>query len=84
MPQNIGDNRIDESGIARISQEDANRLKRYLVREGDIVYSRRGDVEKRALVRDTENGWLCGTGCLRVRLGDNGVDPSNPNLKFVA
>ena len=75
MPQNIGDNRIDESGIARISQEDANRLKRYLVRKGDIVYSRRGDVEKRALVRDAENGWLCGTGCLRVRLGDNGVDP---------
>jgi type I restriction enzyme S subunit len=75
MPQNIGDNRVVEDGIARIPPEDARRLSRYLVRRGDIVYSRRGDVERRALVRDHEDGWLCGTGCLRVRLGDRGPDP---------
>jgi type I restriction enzyme S subunit len=75
MPQNIGDNRIVEDGIARITIDDAKRLERYLVKKGDIVYSRRGDVERRALVRDHEAGWLCGTGCLRVRLGDGGVDP---------
>ena len=75
MPQNIGDNRINVEGIARIGSDDASRLNRYLVREGDIVYSRRGDVERRALVRSAEDGWLCGTGCLRVRLGENGVDP---------
>jgi restriction endonuclease S subunit len=75
MPQNIGDNRIVEDGIARITVEDAQRLNRYLVRAGDIVYSRRGDVERRALVRDHEDGRLCGTGSLRVRLGDRGADP---------
>src|SRR3990167_8165431 len=75
MPQNIGDNRIVEDSIARITPDDAKRLSRYLVRRGDIVYSRRGDVERRALVRDREDGWLCGTGCLRVRLGDKGPDP---------
>ncbi|WP_046242427.1 restriction endonuclease subunit S [Hymenobacter terrenus] len=69
MPQNIGDNRINEQGIARITPADAARLNRYLVREGDIVYSRRGDVERKALVRSHEDGWLCGTGCLRVRFG---------------
>lgn len=75
MPQNIGDNRLHEEGIARITAEDAQRLNRYLVRTGDIVYSRRGDVERRALVRTHEDGWLCGTGCLRVRLGEKGADP---------
>lgn len=75
MPQNIGDNRICEDGIARIKPIDANRLARYCVQPGDIVYSRRGDVEKRALVREPESGWLCGTGCLRVRLGKKGPDP---------
>ena len=74
MPQNIGDNRILADGIARITPDDAGRLSRYLVREGDIVYSRRGDLKRRALVRSTEDGWLCGTGCLRIRLGKNGVD----------
>lgn len=75
MPQNIGDNKILDTGIARITKEDAERLSKYRVREGDIVYSRRGDVERRALVRKTEDGWLCGTGCLRIRFGDGIVYP---------
>ncbi|WP_405115319.1 restriction endonuclease subunit S [Micromonospora sp. NBC_01405] len=69
MPQNIGDNVIHPEGIARITSEDARRLSRYLLTEGDIVYSRRGDVERRALVRANQEGWLCGTGCLRIRPG---------------
>jgi len=76
MPQNIGENRISPKGIARISQEDAERLSRYRVREGDIVYSRRGDVERRALIRKEEDGWLCGTGSLRIRFGEGVVDPT--------
>ncbi|WP_138381166.1 restriction endonuclease subunit S [Luteithermobacter gelatinilyticus] len=75
MPQNIGDNRITEKGIARITAEDAERLSRYLLQPGDIVYSRRGDVERRALIRPNQAGWLCGTGCLRVRLGEGPVMP---------
>ena len=75
MPTNIGDNRIVEEGIVRITEEDANRLGQHRVEVGDIVYSRRGDVEKRALIRDREEGWLCGTGCLKVRLGSGVVDP---------
>lgn len=80
MPQNIGDNVIREEGIARIREADAQRLAKYRMRNGDIVYSRRGDVEKRALVRDANEGWLCGTGCLRVRLGDG----SEHDPKFVS
>jgi len=75
MPQNIGDNRVIEDGIARITADDAERLSRYLVRTGDIVYSRRGDVEKRALIGEKEEGWLCGTGCLRVRFGAQDISP---------
>ena len=76
MPQNIGDNRIVETGIARISPSDRARLDRYVLKAGDIVYSRRGDVERRALVREENDGWLCGTGCLRVRMGCQNVHDS--------
>jgi type I restriction enzyme S subunit len=75
MPTNIGDNRIVEEGIVRVAEGDANRLSQHRVRPGDIIYSRRGDVGKRALIREREAGWLCGTGCLKVRLGDGIVDP---------
>ncbi|MDD5705501.1 MAG: restriction endonuclease subunit S [Kiritimatiellae bacterium] len=75
MPQNISQDRVDAEGIARITRSDAERLSRYLVKPGDIVYSRRGDVERRALITEREDGWLCGTGCLRVRFGEGVVDP---------
>ena len=74
MPTNIGENRIVEDGIVRITEEDANRLGQHRLRAGDIIYSRRGDVEKRALIREREEGWFCGTGCLKVRLGSGVVD----------
>ena len=76
MPQDISHDRVDVEGIARITPSDAQRLSRYLVKPGDIVYSRRGDVERRALISERESGWLCGTGCLRVRLGNGIVDPA--------
>jgi len=75
MPVNIGDNRISDEKIARVSEDDAERLKRYRVQVGDIIYSRRGDVERRSLIREREDGWLCGTGCLRVRIGRAIADP---------
>ncbi len=75
MPQNISTDRISEEGIARITEADAKRLSKYRVRVGDIVYSRRGDVERRALVRQENDGWLCGTGCLKVSFGEGIVHP---------
>lgn len=76
MPVNIGDNRVIADGIARITEEDADRLKRHRLQPGDIVYSRRGDIERKALIREEETGWLCGTGCLKVHFGDHSsVDP---------
>ncbi|MGV0838487.1 restriction endonuclease subunit S [Mycolicibacterium thermoresistibile] len=75
MPTNIRDLRVDTANIARVSADHVERLARHKLRAGDIVYSRRGDVEKCALIRPDEAGWLCGTGCLLVRVGGEQVDP---------
>ncbi len=69
MPQDLNNRRISVERIVRVAEEMAQRLTRHRVRPGDVVYSRRGDVERHALVSDRESGWLCGTGCLLVRLG---------------
>lgn len=73
MPTNIGDGGISEDGIARIDQSDVERLSQHKLRSGDIIFSRRGDVTKNALITARETGWLCGTGCLKVRLGDESI-----------
>ena len=67
MPKDIGQRlEINLDSIAYITEEDAQRLERYRVKPSDLVFSRRGDVEKCAYITDDMNGWLCGTGCLKV------------------
>ena len=69
MPCNIGSNlNIICDNIAYISEDDLNRLAKHKTNEGDIVYSRRGDIEKCAYISSREAGWLCGTGCLKVSI----------------
>ena len=80
MPTNIG-RMLDfqVAGIAHISEGDALKLSRHIVHEGDIVYSRRGDIEKCAYVSQEQDGWFCGTGCLKITINSNLAVP-----KFVA
>jgi type I restriction enzyme S subunit len=74
MPANMANNRVDITGIARITEEDAERLSKHIVQPDDIVYSRRGDVTLKALIRESDEKMICGTGCLLVRPG-KGIDP---------
>ena len=67
MPQDIGDRIVIHDRIAHITEQDAERLKKYRVEIGDIVYSRRGNIERCALISENDAGALCGTGCLRIR-----------------
>lgn len=80
MPKNIGQHlNINCEEIAKVKPEDLNRLSRYKVIYGDIVYSRRGDIEKCAYITKEQTGWLCGTGCLNVRINEDLADS-----KFIA
>lgn len=74
MPANMKNNRVDIDNIARISEKDAKRLSKHIVKKGDILYSRRGDITLKALITDKEVGYFCGTGCLLIRAGDK-IDP---------
>ena len=75
MPQDIGNRVLDKSQIAYVGEHDASRLSRYKVALADIVYARRGDVEKHAFIGAEDVGALCGTGCLRVRVDTQKASP---------
>ena len=75
MPKNIVDGKVSVEGIARISEVDVERLAQHKLHMGDIVYGRRGDIGRRALITEKENGWICGTGCLRISLKNTILDP---------
>ena len=65
--EHLGDNRIMHNNLPLVGDEDKERLKKYTLCEGDIVFSRVGSVDRRAFVSSRENGWLFSGRCLRVR-----------------
>ena len=65
--EHLSDNRILHKNTPKVSDADRVRLSKYSLTEGDIVFSRVGSVDRRALVRQQEEGWLFSGRCLRVR-----------------
>lgn len=68
MPKDIFDGTISCDSVAYVSEDTARRLARHRLQARSIVLPRRGDVTKRAFVREDQQGWLCGTGCLQISL----------------
>lgn len=69
MPQDINNGLISTDQIARIFERRAEELARHRMRVGDVVIARRGDLSRAAAINDSQEGWVCGTGCFLLRLG---------------
>jgi len=65
--EHLGENRIIHSNLPLVGDDDRERLIKYTLNVGDIVFSRVGSVDRRAFVTEKENGWMFSGRCLRVR-----------------
>lgn len=65
-----------------VTTEMADRLSRYKLLAGDIVFARRGDIGRCGVVRLPQEGWICGTGSMVVRLDYRRCDARYFSLVF--
>jgi type I restriction enzyme S subunit len=74
----IANGRLDHAVLPKISAAKAASLERHRLRVRDILFARRGvqATGKTAIIRRHEEGFICGTGAirLRVRAGSTKVD----------
>src|SRR6185312_10969469 len=93
--EHLGDNKVIHSNLPLVSDEDKERLKKYTLREGDIVFSRVGSVDRRAYVSNREQDWMFSGRCLRVRSNSDlvngkflsyffGLDSFKEHIRMVA
>lgn len=68
--EHLGENRIIHKNLPLVGDEDKNRLKKYTLKEGDIVFSRVGSVDRCAYVSAKEDDWMFSGRCLRVRTNE--------------
>jgi len=66
--EHLGEFGVDCKNIPpMVSDIDKERLKQYILNIGDIVFSRVGSIDRNALIKNPENGWLFSGRLLRVR-----------------
>ena len=73
--RNIGFGGIRADKLEYISDETVRRLSGHVLEPGDIVFGRKGAVERHVLIREGQNKWFQGSDCLRLRLRTKRVVP---------
>jgi type I restriction enzyme S subunit len=73
--EHLGENKILHDNLPLVGDNDKLRLIKYTLKEGDIVFSRVGSVDRRVYVTANEDGWMFSGRCLRVRVDKNKVNP---------
>ncbi|MFZ1639937.1 MAG: restriction endonuclease subunit S [Candidatus Contendobacter sp.] len=66
-PSHLAEGLIQHDPTCSVDESTARKLDRHFLQVGDIVFARRGELGRCALVRSEEVGWLCGTGSLLMR-----------------
>lgn len=74
--KNIGYGNIIETGMGYVGQSTVERLSDHRLQEGDIVFGRKGSVDRHCLITKVQDGWMQGSDCIRVRITDSSVLPS--------
>ena len=65
--EHLGNRLFTEQNLPRVSDDDKQRLSKYILSEGDIVFSRVGSVDRCSYVDESHDGWMFSGRCLRVR-----------------
>ena len=65
--EHLGNRVFTEQNLPMVSNADKERLNKYVLSEGDIVFSRVGSVDRCSYVDSNHSGWMFSGRCLRVR-----------------
>ena len=65
--EHLGNRVFTEQNLPMVSDTDKERLNKYVLKKGDIVFSRVGSVDRCSYVDAAHDGWMFSGRCLRVR-----------------
>jgi type I restriction enzyme S subunit len=72
--EHIQDFKIKDFNYPSVIEEDKIRLSKYLLKAGDIIFTRVGSVDLSAYINPDQDGWMFSSRMLRVRPDKNEVD----------
>ena len=73
--KNLGFSTINAEKLDKVGAETVERLKVHLLKAGDIVFGRKGAVERHAFISVNKEGWMQGSDCIRLRVKTDMINP---------
>ena len=80
--EHLGERGVIHEGLPLVSESDRSRLASYRLKQGDIVFSRVGSVDRNSLISEKEDGWLFSGRLLRVRVTHENTCPAYLSYHF--
>lgn len=81
--KDIGYGSVKTNELERVGPDTRDRLNAHVVRSGDIVFGRKGAVERHAFIREDQDGWMQGSDCIRLRISSELFLPRYVSYTFL-
>ena len=65
--EHLGNRTFSTQNLPMVSDSDKSRLQKYCMKQGDLIFSRVGSVDRCTYANENNEGWLFSGRCLRVR-----------------
>ena len=72
--RNLGFSTVNTEKIEMVGNETIKRLSAHTLHTGDIVFGRKGAVERHAFISEFEDGWMQGSDCIRLRVKNERIN----------
>lgn len=81
--RNIGHGKLKPDKLEYVSEETAERLSVHRLQNNDIVFGRKGAVDRHILVAENQDGWIQGSDCIRLRFHSKDISPQFISYAFL-
>ena len=73
--KNLGYSIVNRNKLDQVGTETLKRLNMHILHVGDIVFGRKGAVDRHAYITENEEGWMQGSDCIRIRVKTERLNP---------
>ena len=73
--KNLGYGSVSSAKLDHVGSNTVERLRIHLLKKGDIVFGRKGAVDRHAYIDDESDGWMQGSDCIRLRVETDDINP---------
>lgn len=73
--KNLGYGSVNSAKLDHVGADTVERLRIHLLQQGDIVFGRKGAVDRHAYIDNESDGWMQGSDCIRMRVETADINP---------